>query len=207
MARLTEDMIWAVADELDAEGKPTTNAAVRKHLGTGSYSTIGAPMKRWREQKEAAAAPMVEPLPDQLSEVGRAAMSRIWTHAIKTAESRLEEAKAQLEMQREELEKGRQDAEDFAELLNNQLEDAKTELEAERKVRGDLEEDLIKVQEKAAAELASERTRLSDAQQQAATLSGRLEATQAQHDALLARLGDKLMAEPTKKNAPSKASV
>ena len=206
MAGVTEDKIWAAAEAIDAEGKNATNAAVRERLGSGSFTTISASMKRWRVRKAAAAAPKVEPIPDQLSEVVQTAMSQIWSHAIKTAESRLDEAKAQLEVQRAELERGRQEAQEFAELLDNQLEDAKSELQAERKARGSLEDDLTKAQEKAAAELAAERTRLSDAQQLAATLTGRLEATQTQYEALLARL-DKPTTGANKKNAPTKASV
>lgn len=64
-----------------------------------------------------------------------------------------------------------------AELLNKQFEGVRAELEAERKTSAQLKEDLAKTREETAAELASERSRVSEAQQLAATLSGRLEAT------------------------------
>ena len=149
-------------------------------------------MRRWRGKRTAAAAPVIEALPDQLSEVGRSAASQIWTHAIRTAESRLEEAKTELDAQREDLEKERQEAQEFAELLNKQLEMIRSELEIERKRSAQLEEDLVEAREQAALELTSERSRLSEAQQLAATLTGRLEATQAQYDALLTRLDTKI---------------
>lgn len=193
-----------MADAIDAEGKSPTNGAVRERLGSGSYTTISASMKRWRDRKAERTAPPVERIPDALSEVAQAAISQIWTHAIKTAEVRLDEAKAQLETQREELEKGRQDAENFAELLNKELEDAKNELLEERRARSTLEEDFAKAQERAASELESERTRLSEAQQLAATLTGRLEATQTQLDALLARLGETLTEAASRKSSPTK---
>lgn len=192
MATITDDKIWAAADEIDAEGKNPTLAAVRDRVGAGSFTTISESMRRWRGKRTAAAAPVIEALPDQLSEVGRSAASQIWTHAIRTAESRLEEAKTELDAQREDLEKERQEAQEFAELLNKQLEMIRSELEIERKRSAQLEEDLVEAREQAALELTSERSRLSEAQQLAATLTGRLEATQAQYDALLTRLDTKI---------------
>ena len=202
LATITDDKIWAAADAIDAEGKNPTLAAVRERMGAGSYTTISESMKRWRDKKQGATAPFIEPPPDQVSEAGNTAASQIWAQAIRIAESRMEDARAELEKQREDLEKGRQEAQEFAELLNKQLEGARAELEAERETSAQLKEDLAKTREETAAELASERSRVSEAQQLAATLSGRLEATHDQYNALLARLDSK-SATQTKQGAPA----
>ncbi|KLD29517.1 KrfA, partial [Xanthomonas perforans] len=37
---ITKDQIWKIADQLDADGVKPTLSAVRKKLGSGSYTTI-----------------------------------------------------------------------------------------------------------------------------------------------------------------------
>jgi hypothetical protein len=49
---LTKDQIWAVADRLAAEGKAPTLAAVRKALGSGSFTTISEAMREWRQRRK-----------------------------------------------------------------------------------------------------------------------------------------------------------
>lgn len=44
--------ILRVATELDNEGEKLTNSAVRKRIGGGSYTTINAGMKEWRDEQE-----------------------------------------------------------------------------------------------------------------------------------------------------------
>ena len=45
---LTKQDIWRCADELDAEGIRPTLAAVRKKLGSGSFTTISDAMAEWK---------------------------------------------------------------------------------------------------------------------------------------------------------------
>ena len=52
---LTVAQIHQAADEIDAEGQRPTLAAVRKRLGSGSFTTISEAMASWRTAKAAAA--------------------------------------------------------------------------------------------------------------------------------------------------------
>ena len=71
---ITKEQIFAVAGELDAIGQNPTLAAVRKALGSGSFTTISEAMNEWRALKTSEAVPMREPAPktvhDKLSELG-----------------------------------------------------------------------------------------------------------------------------------------
>jgi hypothetical protein len=62
----TQEAIWKVADDLNAEGVRPTLAAIRKKLGAGSFTTISQAMTEWRRRKEKDDRPVVEPLPTEL---------------------------------------------------------------------------------------------------------------------------------------------
>jgi hypothetical protein len=66
VAVATQEAIWKVADDLNAEGVRPTLAAIRKKLGAGSFTTISQAMTEWRRRKEKDDRPVVEPLPTEL---------------------------------------------------------------------------------------------------------------------------------------------
>jgi len=51
---ITEEQVYAVADSIVAMGNKPTVAAVRAHLGTGSFSTIIPFLRKWAEAQEPA---------------------------------------------------------------------------------------------------------------------------------------------------------
>lgn len=65
---ITKDQIFAVADELNAVGQNPTLAAVRKALGSGSFTTISEAMNEWRARKTTEAAPIREPTPQAVKD-------------------------------------------------------------------------------------------------------------------------------------------
>lgn len=93
---ITKQDIWRAADELDAEGIRPTLAAVRKKLGSGSFTTISDAMAEWKNRKTAA-QPSSDPLPvavnEQLAELGNA----LWAIALAHANARFDEDRKQIE--------------------------------------------------------------------------------------------------------------
>jgi crotonobetainyl-CoA:carnitine CoA-transferase CaiB-like acyl-CoA transferase len=81
---LTKAQVFKAADALVAKGEATTWANVRKHLGGGSYSTIGKWIKEWEQAPERT--PSLPPLPEAL----KAALLRFgaewWAQALAEAE-------------------------------------------------------------------------------------------------------------------------
>jgi len=65
---ITTEQVHAAADAVAATGKNPTVAAVRAHLGTGSFSTITPILKAWTEAQvpPTAAASPSKPAPQPL---------------------------------------------------------------------------------------------------------------------------------------------
>ncbi len=110
---LTQEEIWAVADRLDAEGKAPTLAAVRKALGSGSFTTISEAMREWHQRRKEAANKAQEagPVPPELDEAVRRFAQEVWAKACEIAGAQTAklaneyaEAKNEWERQRQELE-------------------------------------------------------------------------------------------------------
>ncbi|VTN79826.1 KfrA protein [Klebsiella pneumoniae] len=93
---ITKQDIWRAADELDAEGIRPTLAAVRKKLGSGSFTTISDAMAEWKNRKTAT-LPSSDPLPvavnEHLAELGNA----LWAIALAHANARFDEDRKQIE--------------------------------------------------------------------------------------------------------------
>jgi chromosome segregation ATPase len=120
----TKEQVWSAADDLAAEGKNPTLAAVRERLGGGSYTDISAAMQIWKANRQAAAAPIREPAPavvtERLGELG----GEIWAIALELANSRLQAEREALEQARQDLEASRQEAADLADQLSADLDTA-----------------------------------------------------------------------------------
>lgn len=61
---ITRSQIFEAAEGLDAAGLNPTLAAVRKALGSGSFTTISEAMGEWRKLRARRAPPNSEPLPE-----------------------------------------------------------------------------------------------------------------------------------------------
>lgn len=122
---LTKDAIWAVADRLDAAGKPLTLAAVRKALGSGSFTTISEAMREWREQKKKkpGANRAAPPVPPELDEALRRFADVVWVKAAEIAGSELQRLAGEYEQARQEWVREKQELEALADDLANALDE------------------------------------------------------------------------------------
>ena len=99
MARtgIEEKDVFEAADRLIEAGKPPTLEAIREKLGTGSFATISAHLKKWREQK-IQESPIPEP-PEALA----ATLKQIWATAFRMAADEFDGARAVWEFERKNL--------------------------------------------------------------------------------------------------------
>lgn len=113
---ITKSDIWKVADALDAEGIRPTLAAVRKKLGSGSYTTISDAMSEWKNRK-AEVAPSPEPAPteviDQLTQAGNV----IWAIALTKAQEQLTAERERIEAERQDIAQGLAETVELADSL------------------------------------------------------------------------------------------
>ena len=70
----------AIVELVDTHQEPTTTK-IRNLLGTGSFTTIGAVLTRWRAEQEASTQSPIPPIPEA---VGRH-FRRVWQEACKSA--------------------------------------------------------------------------------------------------------------------------
>ncbi|MEI8039361.1 MAG: DNA-binding protein [Verrucomicrobiota bacterium] len=121
---VTKEKIFAIADELDANGQNPTLAQVRKQLGSGSFTTISEAMTEWKARKAAKEAPAPsESLPpaaaERLGELG----AEIWCMALDLATGRLAAEREALAATRRELEAGKHEAAELANQVIAELEE------------------------------------------------------------------------------------
>lgn len=204
---LTKQDIWRCADELDAEGIRPTLAAVRKKLGSGSYTTISEAMAEWKNRKQASTLPAQEPLPaafsEQLAETGNA----LWAIALAHANARFDEDRKHIEADKEAMQQQLAEATELADTLtleNDRLRERNAQLEAVERERDRLNDQLADQKRRSAEELnrcmekvqrrASEaieaRKEAKEAMQKSAKLEGQLETLKEQVASLTALLQD-----------------
>jgi DNA-binding protein H-NS len=71
--RLTRAHVFTAADQISTAGQQPTVAGIRAKLGTGSYTTITAMLREWKEQAEAPADDALD-VPEEITQaLGRAA--------------------------------------------------------------------------------------------------------------------------------------
>ena len=80
---VTDELVFSIADRLDAEGRKVSNRLVWDQVGGGSMTTIAAALRRWRERQELKAEQPAArpPLPEAMGEVMRDAADRLWKAA------------------------------------------------------------------------------------------------------------------------------
>lgn len=122
---LTKDDIWAVADRLDAEGKAPTLAAVRKALGSGSFTTISEAMREWhqRRKEKADKAQEAGPVPPDLDEAVRRFAQEVWAKATEIAKEEVLRLTSDYTEAKKEWDRERQELEAVAEDLSAALEE------------------------------------------------------------------------------------
>jgi chromosome segregation ATPase len=97
------ERIVEAINELEAQAKEVTVTAVRERLGTGSFSTIGAVVSDWRQQRaKETRAPVPEP-PEGM----RGWVSQLWTEAWNGAMKVHEPERQAFARDREEFERGK----------------------------------------------------------------------------------------------------
>jgi chromosome segregation ATPase len=128
---LTKDDIWAVADRLDAEGKAPTLAAVRKALGSGSFTTISEAMREWhqRQKEKADKSQEAGPVPPDLDETVRRFAQEVWAKASEVSKAEIVKVMAEFADTKKEWERERLELEALADDLSSALEDAQVKLE------------------------------------------------------------------------------
>lgn len=129
---LTRDDIWAVADRLDAEGKAPTLAAVRKALGSGSFTTISEAMREWhqRRKEKVDKAQEAGPVPPDLDEAVRRFAQAAWAKATEIAKAEVAQLAHEYAEARKEWDRERQELEAVAEDLSTALEECQAKCQA-----------------------------------------------------------------------------
>ena len=194
---LTKQDIWRCADELDAEGIRPTLAAVRKKLGSGSYTTISEAMAEWKNRKQASTLPAQEPLPaafsEQLAETGNA----LWAIALAHANARFDEDRKQIEADKAAISQQLAEAIELADTFtreNDQLRERVNQLEPMERERDKLADQLAEVKRRSGEELnrcmekltqrdneaIEARKQAKEAIERAASLQGQVEALKEQ---------------------------
>jgi len=169
---ITPEQIYAVADELVAEGKNPTLSNVRKVIGSGSFTTISDAMTEWRDKQKETLQPIRESAPDAITSRVNSLSSEIWTVAQNMANSRLSNEREALENDRAELVAGKREAVELADEMSNEL-------------------DALKVlYNKAITEGRQATEQLVAQQEKTLTLSKHLEAAEIKLNANQARMAD-----------------
>lgn len=194
---ITRKDIWTAADELDAEGVKPTLAAVRKRVGSGSYTTIHGVMTEWKANRLQTARGRSEPPPEAITERMAMLAGELWNLARSEAEAQLASERQRIEGERVELSEQIHEATDLADKLTQDNEALTIELAKLRPIRAQLAEtqkDLKAVRRKAADDLhrATEKANAKDSEaidarkaerealQRAAKLEGQVETLQVQ---------------------------
>jgi chromosome segregation ATPase len=123
----TKEQIWTAADAISAEGGNPTLAAVRAHMGGGSYTDISAAMQSWRATQQASSTPIREPAPSAITDQLNALGSELWAAALELANARLQSEREALEQARQEAEETRKEAAALADALAADLDKAQAD--------------------------------------------------------------------------------
>lgn len=94
---ITREAIWIAADQIEANGKHASLAAVRKVLGGGSYTTISAAMQERKQLPRTDLEMLATPIPKALSERFGTLGEEVWTAALAHAHERWRERVQELE--------------------------------------------------------------------------------------------------------------
>jgi len=179
---LSRDAIWQAADALDAEGIKPTLSAVRKRIGSGSFTTIQEAMSEWKLRRQQAAIPAVEPAPPELAERTATLAAEVWTLARAAADRTLAGERQQMEADQAELRSQAFEAVELADALTEESDQRKRELAELREVRA--------AHERTTSELTELKRRTAEEIHRAAE-----HANQKEREAIEARKGERAAIE------------
>jgi len=166
MARtgIEEKDVFEAADRLIEAGEIPTLQLIREKLGTGSFATISAHLKKWREQKI-----QESPIPEA-PEALATALKQIWAAAYREATSLFESARQAAEGERKKL------AEENEHLVTEigKLEASLTEEQAHRKTAEDDAAAVKKAQAEGVVLLQDTREKLAAATARSESAADRL---------------------------------
>ena len=186
---ITKDQIFNAADAIDAAGQSPTLVAVRKALGSGSYTTISEAMTEWKALRATKPVPIRETPPQAILDLLDGVGAEMWAAALALANGRLNSERDALEQARVQLEAGKNEAAELADQMSVELETLKSEREAHEaavaKLRKAVEEREAVADSKAQA-LASATARLDEVTKRADQLNAELERVGAQNAELIA---------------------
>ena len=177
MSPATRERIFAIADELDANGQKPTLAAVRKTLGSGSFTTISEVMAEWRAKRSAKEQPANGPPPQAVADRFAQLGEELWALALEAANARLTADREGLEAARILLEAEKNEATTLADQVTAELEAAQTRIAA-----------LEGAETKAQREADDLRQRIVDLGERAATAEARTVEIEKRADDLNAEL-------------------
>ncbi|CUB08040.1 DNA-binding protein [Tepidiphilus thermophilus] len=145
---LTRDDIWAVADRLDAEGKAPTLAAVRKALGSGSFTTISEAMREWhqRRKEKADKAQEAGPVPPDLDETVRRFAQEVWAKATEIAKAEVLRLTSEYTEAKKEWDRERQELEAVAEDLLAALDELQAKSKEDQEAFADMARRLVETE-------------------------------------------------------------
>lgn len=127
---ITDEQIIAAAKAIVSTGKPATAAAVRAHLGTGSYSTITPVLRQWKETQAppTVSASPSEPTPQAVIDCLLTAAPQIWSIAAQVANAHLAAERSTMDIERNELQTALADSAATGELIVTDLEAAQAQI-------------------------------------------------------------------------------
>ena len=126
---ITEEQIFAAAAAIKSTSKSVTSTAVRRYLGTGSYSTITPALRRWEETQAppTVAASPVE-APQAVIDCLMVVAPQIWSIAAQVANSHLAAERTTMDIERNELQTALADSASTGELIAADLEAAQAQI-------------------------------------------------------------------------------
>ena len=187
----TRELIFEVADDIDAGGQKPTLAAVRKAIGGGSFTTISEAMKEWRSQKTAKEARPLAPPPSAVTERLIDLGAEVWSLALEMANGQLAVERDAFDKAKTALEIEKQEAVELVDQVTADLEAARRKTAESEAATRAAEADLSALREQAAAlseRVAAAEARAAEASLRADDLNAELARVNAQNAELVKAL-------------------
>ncbi len=128
---ITNEQINKAADELDAQGIRPTLAALRKRIGSGSFTTISEGLNLWKQaQQKQPPLSAQDLLPTEITEQLTLLGHRLWTSAMEKANNRLLSEREVFIKNQNELNQQIDEAKELNVQINQELEEKDKALEA-----------------------------------------------------------------------------
>lgn len=126
---ITKEQIYAIADALNKDGIKPTLAAVRRRLGSGSFTTISEAVNEWKLMQLSAIEMPQEALPKILDEHLHKFGSTLWAEAVNTVNRRMTQEHQAIVGQLNEKETYYKELEQLTLEYDHELEGAKAYIE------------------------------------------------------------------------------